>query len=124
MKKETLFVGSREVDQIKVSSKLDLVGVLYKDGYNEDFTKAQWEDLKSEKAYSDGEIMVRKHEKLIKRIIKDMKECRVTMLEQEWILTRTNESVLHNYEEAVSKMFGVKNKNNIMLAVIDVALKN
>jgi hypothetical protein len=45
------------------------------------------------------------------------------MLEQEWILTRTNESVLHNYEEAVSKMFGVKNKNNIMLAVIDVVLK-
>jgi hypothetical protein len=118
------YVGNREVDKINVSGKYDLVGILYKDGYNEDFTKAQWEDVRSEKAYPDGEVMIKKHEKLMKRIIKDMKECRVTLLEQEWILPRVSESIGANYRECLRKMFGVKEPENIMLAHIDVILKD
>ena len=117
------FVGQKEVESISISEKHDLVGILYKDGFSEDFTKAQWEDVKSEEAYNDGEISVRRHEKLIKRIIKDMKECRVTLQEHEWILQRVNETIGQNYRECLKKLFNVKNPENVMLAMIDVVLK-
>lgn len=118
-----LFVGSREVSQIDVSPKYDSVAILYKDGFSEDFTKAQWEDVRSEEKYDDGEISVRKHEKLIKRIIKDMKECRVTLQEHEWIIQNVNSSIGESYRACLRKMFEVKEPEQIMLAHIDIILK-
>jgi len=123
MSKKKLYVGKKVVAQAHVSPKYDMVSVLYENGFNEEFTKAQWDDVRSDTEYPDGEISVRKHEKLISRIIKDMKECRVTLQEHEWILQRVSESIGENYRGCLRKMFGVKEPEQIMLATVDVVLK-
>ena len=117
------YVGQKEVDQVSVTENYDLVGVLYKNGKTEDFTTEQWEGVRSETPYADGEISTRKHEALMVRILKQMVKSRVTILEQSWILEQVGSSIGENYVKSIAKIYGVANTNNIMLAQIDEVLK-
>jgi len=123
MKKVNLFVGSKQVSQFHVSEGTNLVGVLYENGQNEDFTAEQWEGVRSETAYDNGLISIRKYEKLIARIIREMTNARVDLKSQEWILERVSQSIGENYRQAIAKVFSVKKSEDIMLAQIDLTLK-
>ncbi len=122
-KEKKFYVGKKEVQAINVANKYDMVGVLYNNGFNEDFTKAQWEDVRSEKPYEEGEIMIRKHDKLISRIIKDMMASRIKMSEQAFVLEKASASIVNNAELAIAKSLGVEHKDDLMLAQIDAILK-
>jgi hypothetical protein len=123
MSDKQYFVGSRKVKTFHVSAGTNLVGVLYEDGYNEDFTAEQWEGVRSETAYDDGMISINKYEKLCQRIIKELVNARVDLKAHEWILERVSQSIGENYRLAIAKVFGTKKPEDIMLAQIDMTLK-
>lgn len=120
---KTLYIGKEKVKEYVVSEGTNLVGVLLENGKNEDYTNEQWANLKSEEPYEDGLISVRKHEKVMQRMIKEMVDSRVTLGERGWILERIDQSIHENYSKAVSKVFGVPFQEKIMLAQIDQTLK-
>lgn len=120
---KTYYVGKSGVESIQVTENIDLVGVLYKNGKTEDFTVEQWEAVKSELPYEDGEVSNRKHEGLMVRILKQMVKSRVTIGEQDWILQRINQSIGENYRKSIAKVYGVSFPEKIMLAQIDEVLK-
>lgn len=119
-----IYVGQSEVDIVSVTEGTDLVGVLYKTGKNEDFTTEQWNDVKSDTPYPDGEIMLRKHQKLMVRILKLMVDARITMGEQEWLLEGVNRSIVENYQKSVAVLYNVPYKEKIFLYDIDQVLRN
>ncbi len=121
--KKTFYVGKQKVKEFTVLEKYDMVSVLYENDGNEDFTKAQWEDVRSEEVYDNGQVIFKKHDKLISRIIKDMMACRVKMSEQAWVLENASASIVNNAELAIAKSLGVEHKDDLMLAQIDAILK-
>lgn len=118
-----LYIGKEKVKDYIVHEGTNLVGVLFENGKSEDYTNEQWTNLKSEEPYDNGLISLRKHEKLIQRIIKEMLDSRVTLGEHGWILERADEAIGKNYKEAISKVFGVKFPEKILLSQIDLTLK-
>ena len=122
-KKQDLFVGGKKVDAFHVSAGTNLVGVLYVSGKSEDFTAEQWEGVRSETPYEEGEVSVRKYAGLIGRIIRELRDARVDLKAHEWILERVSTSIGENYRQAIAKVFGKPNPESIMLAEIDLVLK-
>jgi protoporphyrinogen oxidase len=118
-----LYIGKEKVKDYIVHENTNLVGVLFENGKNEDYTNEQWANIKSEEPYEDGLIMIKKHEKMMQRMIKEMVDSRVTLGERGWILERVDESIHKNYSDAVSKAFGVPFPEKILLAQIDMVLK-
>ncbi len=121
--KETYFVGSNKVKDYIVHENTDLVGVLFENGKSEDYTNEQWASIKSNEAYEDGMVSVRKHEKMMQRMIKEMVDSRVTLGEKSWILERIDESIHKNYIDSVAKAYSVPFVEKIMLAQINQTLK-
>lgn len=118
------YVGQNEVEVVHVSENVDLVGVLYKNGRNEDFTNEQWVAVRSDAPYGDGDVSTRKHEQLMVRILKEMVASRVTLGEQGWILQQIESSIGENYRKSIAKVYNVTNTEKIMLAEIDIVLKS
>jgi len=122
-KKETYYIGSNKVKDYIVHENINLVGVMLENGKSEDYTNEQWANLKSEEAYDDGMISIRKHEKIMVRMLKEMVESRVTLQEHEWILQRLGELIGGNYRNAIAKLFDIDDPTQIMLAQIDEILQ-
>ena len=118
-----IYIGQDIVKEISENKEVDLVGVLYESGRNEDFTVEQWEAVKSDKAYPDGEVSIRKFESVIKRIIGDMVDVRATLKDHSFILERVGESIGTNYRTSIAKQFGKSKPEDIMLIEIDEILK-
>lgn len=118
-----IFVGQSIVADISEVKEVDLVSVLYENGNSEDFTAEQWEAVKSDKPYSDGEISIRKFTGLMQRIIKEMVEARVTLKDHSFILERIGESIGMNYRQAIAKQFNKNKPEDIELFAIDAILK-
>ena len=118
------FVGQSQVKEIAENKKVDLVGVLYENGKNEDFTVEQWEAVKSDKVYPDGEVPTRKFEALMVRIIKELVEARVTLKDHSFILERVGESIGLNYRKSIAKQFGKDKPEDITLIEIHEILKS
>jgi hypothetical protein len=68
-------------------------------------------------------ISINKYEKLCQRIIKELVNARVDLKAHEWILERVSQSIGENYRLAIAKVFGTKKPEDIMLAQIDMTLK-
>ncbi len=118
-----LYIGKEKVKDYIVHEGTNLVGVLFENGKSEDYTNEQWANIKSEEPYEDGLVSIKKHEKMMQRMIKEMVDSRVTLGERGWILERVDESIHKNYSDAVSKAFSVPFPEKIMLAQIDMVLK-
>lgn len=112
------FIGSKRVKEVAVHEGIDLVGIMYEDGSTEDFTTEQWTSIRSEEKYDDGLVTVRKHEQLMKRIVKELVDSRITIGEHDWVLQKVSESLGVNYREAISKLFQVKRPESIMLSQV------
>lgn len=121
--KKEIFVGQSLVKQVAENKEADLVGVLYENGKSEDFTVEQWEAVKSDEKYSDGEINVRKYEKLIQRILKEMVEARVSLLSHGFILQKVDATIGENYKKCLAKVFSKSKVEDLMLCEIDAILK-
>ena len=59
----------------------------------------------------------------MQRILQEMMDSRVTMLEFEWLLHQIGTSTTENYNRAVAKVFGVPYTEKIMLTQIHETLK-
>lgn len=122
-KKTIYYVGKEKVKKFVVAVNTDLVGVLYENGKNEDFTSEQWAGVRDEKPYEDGLIAVRKHEKMLQRILKEMVESRITIGDHSWVLEQISNIIGANYKKALAKVFKVDFPEKIMLFHIDETLK-
>lgn len=118
------FIGQREIDKFSKSEVADLVGVLYKDGTNEDFTKEQFDNVVSDEKYDAGLVATKKFEKMLQRIIKDMAESRVNLDEQAWVLEKLSTVIAEKYTESIAKLYNVSRTGKIMLADVDQVLKS
>ena len=123
-KEPEYFIGSSKVKEFKITDGVDLVGVLFDNGKTQDLTVEQWEALKDTDSYPDGEVSIRKFEKLIVRLLKQMTKSRVTVGEQAWILETVSRTIGQNYEGAIAKLFTQTLTENVMLAQIDEVLKS
>jgi len=117
------YVGNQEISNISRQDDLNLVGVLYANGKGEDFTVEQFESVVSDTTYENGLISVKKHEKLMQRILAEMVNARVDLTSHSWILQHIDEIIGERYREAIAKSFKVSHPNKIMLAQIDELLK-
>lgn len=121
--KKEIFIGQSLVKQVAENKETDLVGVLYESGKSEDFTVEQWEAVKSDKKYSDGEINIRKYEKLIQRILKEMVDARVSLLNHGFVLQKVDATIGMNYKKCLAKVFSKNKMEDLMLCEIDAILK-
>lgn len=123
-KKEELYVGKQKVKDYSINEQVDLVGVLYENGKNSDFTIEQWEAVKSTTEYDDAEVSFRKFKNLIKEILGLMAKERVTLMgDRQFILQEIDGNLNTNYQLAIAKLFNVKGLEEIMLTDIDRVLK-
>ena len=124
-KKENIYVGSKLVQKYAIADKVgvDLVSALYEDNTSEDFTNAQWEAVRSDEKYDDGQVRQRKFNDLITGILKDLLRNNIVMMDVDFILNLVDTSIRENYKTMVSDMFGVKDPSLITLAPIDSQLK-
>jgi len=123
MPEKTYYIGKDKVKNYVVAENINLVSVLYENGKSEDLTNEQWVEIRSEEEYESGLISIKKHSKLMQRILQEMMDSRVTMLEFEWLLHQIGTSTTENYNRAVAKVFGVPYTEKIMLTQIHETLK-
>lgn len=113
-----LYVGQKIVKQISEPEGLNLVGVLYEDGTNEDFTKAQWESVKSEESYPGQIVHRKKYNDAVKQIIEVLVDNRCTLGTFRSILEMVDETIGSNYRKSIAKTYNVEAPDEVMLGQI------
>lgn len=117
-----LYVGERKVQAVNIAEGTDLVGVLYEDGSNEDFTNEQWELVKSTKE-SKADIIAIKYSGLFERVMKEIMNARLTLGDFEWFINRLSNTMNNNFTEVTAyKVDGVPHPSRISLQAIHEAL--
>ncbi len=116
------WVGEKPVIGISVAEPADLVGVLYLDETDEDFTLRQWESVKSEYPYNDGEVTLRKYSAVIKEIIQLLMAERCDINSFHFPLQRVEFTIGENYRHSIAKLYGVDDVNHIHLSDIHAIL--
>jgi len=121
--KTKYFIGKTKVKDCIVHENTDLVGVLLDNGKSEDYTNEQWVNIRSEKPYEDGLISMKKYEKTMQRMMKEMIDSRVTVGDIAFILGNLQSMVEKSYRDAIAKTFSQTFTEKIMLAQIQKTLE-
>lgn len=118
------WVGEKAVIAVSKTEEVDLVGVLYADDSNEDFTTGQWESVKSDTPYSNGDVPLRKYASAIKEIIKILMAERCDINSFHFPLQRVEATIGENYRLSIAKLYGVDAVEHIHLSDIHGILTN
>lgn len=122
-----IYVGSSKVLQvINLNDNLVEVDLLDPQGVPPKlhFTKDQFESVKSDTPYSDGEISIRKWKRTIAKMLTVLLEDNLEMGDMGFVLGRLRDSLTMNADNAVAKKFNVKHQDKISLQMIDEVLKS
>jgi len=121
---KTLYIGQKEIENVSRNETVNLVGVLYKNGQNEDFTVEQYDNLVADDKYDDALVSIRKHEKMLKRMLKEMVDSRINIDDHSWVLEKLSTVIGDNYMKSIAKLYNISRPGLIMLADIDEVLKS
>lgn len=76
-------------------------------------TVEQFNNMKSETAYDDGQVRVKKWIPITAKMLKILLEAEMPMGEKDFVMMQLNESIFLNYEKAVAKLFKRKDTDSV-----------
>ena len=120
-----VYIGKKRVQQQSRVEQLNMVSVKYDDNTTEDYSLRQFDAVKSDEPYDEGQVQIRKWKPLVKDILTGMLADSMNLGDKDFILGRVEESLVHNYEAAICKIMGdVEHVNFINLKDVDYILKD
>lgn len=118
-----LYIGKQKIQHHFYDEVIEMVAVKLEDNTTHEFTQEQFDSVKSEDAYDDGLVVVRKWQPALHEILQVLLKNGMTMGEKDFILERLDTSIVNNYQTAVNKLFDVKHVSLISMKSVDVVLK-
>ena len=86
-------------------------------------TALQFDSMASELPYDDAEVQVRRWKPVVAKLLSILLEEDMQLGDKDFILTRLEESLIKNYNDAVAKLFKRKHISFIRLSQLDEVLK-
>jgi hypothetical protein len=75
-------------------------------------------------AYDPTTVRIKQWKPAVRKILEILRDSRMSLLDKDFVLTRVDESISKNYEDAVAKLFGKKYPLQITLPQINDVLLN
>jgi hypothetical protein len=119
-----LYIGQNEVVTSDLDSETGLVKYTLDNNEFGEVTPEQFESLALEEAYDPGMVQIHKWTPAVKQILEILLKNQMQLREKDFVLTRIDESLTRNYEDALAFLFKKKHVGHITLQQIDEVLKN
>lgn len=117
------YIGMTAIKKFERDEERNLVGALLEDNRQFSLSLRQFDAMVSDTPYADNLIEKKRWVPLVKEILTQMLDDQATVGDKETILALLDDSIVENYNTAVSKLFGVKYPTFTLLSQIDAVLK-
>lgn len=116
-----IYVGSVVVNPVTLDNGLIEVVVDKELDVRMRMTPEQFEVVKSDTAYEDGLVTIRKWRLTVGKILTILTQDNLTMNDKDFVIQRIDQSILENYRNATAKLFGVEGQEDVtMQQIIDI----
>ena len=119
---ETLYIGSQQVTEVYPHPDGKMVAYVLANNERGELTTEQFAVVAKPTAYDDGRVSVEKWKPTVKKIMEILLEDRMRLMDKDFILQQVDNTIVHNYEKAVAKMFGAEFVEYISLPMLDAVL--
>jgi hypothetical protein len=117
-----LYIGQNEV--VVSEQENDLIKYTLDNNEFGEVPADQFESMALPEAYDPTTVRIKQWKPAVKKILQVLKDSHMTLLDKDFVLTRVDESISKNYEDAVAKLFGKKYPLQITLPQINDVLLN
>lgn len=116
------YIGSSKVVKVEPQAE-NWVHYDLEDGRSGLVRQEQFDAMRRTESYQDEMVMVYKWGPVTSRILQVLLEFDMPMSDMNFVVKQVNQSVIDNYEKAVSKLFKRQLTDHIRLSQIDEVLK-
>jgi len=124
MEEKKEYIGSQAIKSKTVAEEANLVGVVLENNQKYEFSLRQFEAVVSSEPYDDGMIERKKWNPLVSTLLREMLADGMLISEKDTILNILDNSVVSNYNRAVSLLFNCNHPSDINIKILDAVLKD